>query len=166
MTLDVLIDRYENGGTLLAYAVTSLTIDHETARPGPGAWSIAELVVHLLDSDLVGTDRIKRVIAEENPTLLAYDENAWLARLGYQELPIAEAVSLFANNRRWVARILRRLPESDYARAGTHTERGRVTLAELVRGYVGHLDHHLKFLYAKRGNLGVSIYPRYSYALE
>ena len=32
--------------------------------------------------------------------------------------------------------------------------------------YVGHLDHHLKFLYAKRGNIGMAIYPRYSYALE
>jgi hypothetical protein len=28
--------------------------------------------------------------------------------------------------------------------------------------YVNHLDHHLKFLYGKRANLGVSIYPRYA----
>ena len=166
MTLDVLIDRFENGGTLLSYAVTNLTRDHELARPGPGAWSVAELVVHLLDSDLVMADRIKRVIAEDNPTLLAYDENAWLARLGYENLPVEEAVSLFVANRRWVARILRVLPEPDLARAGQHTEKGRLTLAELVRGYVGHLDHHLKFLYAKRGNLGMAVYPRYSYALE
>ena len=166
MTLDVLIDRFENGGPLLAYSITNLTRDLELARPGPGAWSVAELVVHLLDSDLVGSDRIKRVIAEDSPTLLAYDENAWLTRLGYESLPIEEAVSLFVANRRWVARILRSLPESDFARAGNHTEKGRVTLAELVRTYVGHLDHHLKVLYAKRGNLGMAIYPRYSYALE
>ncbi|RUL86463.1 DinB family protein [Tautonia sociabilis] len=166
MTIDVLIDRFENGGPLLAYSITNLSRAHEAARPGPGSWSIAELVVHLLDSDLVGGDRIKRVIAEENPTLLAYDENAWLSRLGYQDLPIEEAVSMFVANRRWIARILRTLPESDFARAGNHTEKGRLTLAELVLGYVGHLDHHLTFLYAKRGNLGMAVYPRYSYALE
>jgi uncharacterized damage-inducible protein DinB len=166
VTLNELIDHYENGGPLLAYAITSLDRDQELARPGPGVWSIAELVVHLLDSDLVAADRIKRVIAEDEPTLLAYDENAWLSRLGYEQLPIEEAVSLFVANRRWVARILKSLPEADFSRAGNHTEKGRMTLAELVRGYVGHLDHHLKFLYAKRGNLGMAIYPRYSYALE
>jgi hypothetical protein len=144
VTLNELIDHYENGGPLLAYAITSVSRDHELARPGPGVWSIAE----------------------DEPTLLAYDENAWLSRLGYDQLPIEEAVSLFVANRRWVARILKSLPEADFSRAGNHTEKGRMTLAELVRGYVGHLDHHLKFLYAKRGNLGIAIYPRYSYALE
>ena len=162
MTIDLLLDRYELGGRLFRVAVSGLTAEHRAARPGPGAWSLAELAAHMLDSDLVGADRIKRVIAEENPTLLAYDENAWVARLGYPEADPEEAAALFDANRRWVARILRGLPESDFARAGHHTERGRETLAELVRGYIGHLDHHLRFLYAKRGNLGTSIYPRYS----
>lgn len=162
MTLPELINRFEHGGPLLAYATSSLTPEQLAARPGPGAWSIAELAIHMLDSDLVGADRIKRVIAEENPTLLAFDESAWLSALDYASLPVEEAVSLFVANRRWVARILRSLPESAFSRAGDHTEKGRVTLADLVRGYVGHLDHHLAFLFAKRGNLGVSIYPRYS----
>ncbi|MEW4570827.1 DinB family protein [Tautonia sp. JC769] len=161
MTLASLIDHYEKGGPLLAYATSSLSREQETARPGPGAWSLAELAIHLLDSDLVAGDRIKRMIAEESPTLLAYDENAWCSRLDYQSLPVEEAVSMFVANRRWIAHILRSLPESDFARSGNHTERGRITLADLVRGAVGHLDHHLAFLYAKRGNLGVSIYPRY-----
>ena len=166
MTIDSLIDHYEHGGPLLAYAISGLSQEQESARPGPGAWSIAELAIHMLDSDLVGADRIKRVIAEESPTLLAYDENAWLARLDYGSLPVEEAVSMFVANRRWMARILRSLPEADFSRSGNHTEKGRVTLAELVRGYVGHLDHHLAFLYAKRGNLGVAIYPRYGLVPE
>jgi uncharacterized damage-inducible protein DinB len=161
MSLD-LIDRFEAGGALLNYAVGGLTRDQETARPGPGAWSIAELAAHLADSDLVATDRMKRVIAEDRPVLLAYDENAWVARLAYQDQPATEAAALFAANRRWTARVLRRLDEADFARVGQHTEHGPLTLAELLATYVGHLDHHLRFLYAKRANLGVSLYPRYS----
>lgn len=157
-----ILERYAAGGSLLAYAASGLTPQQEQARPGPGAWSISELVVHLVDSDLVGIDRMKRVIAEENPTLYAYDENAWIARLGAQEMPIEEAVNLFAANRHWMSKILRRCAPDDFARAGMHTEAGRKTLAELLVGYCNHLDHHLKFLYAKRGNLGVSIYPRYT----
>jgi uncharacterized damage-inducible protein DinB len=159
---ETLIDRFAAGGALLVYATDGLTPEKEQARPGPGAWSIAELVAHLADSDLVGTDRMKRVIAEDEPSLIAYDETAWIQRLRSQEMPVEEAVNLFAANRHWMTRVLRFCTEADFGRAGQHSERGRQTLAELVAGYVTHLDHHLRYLYGKRANLGVAIQPRYS----
>ena len=82
------------------------------------------------------------------------DETAWIERLRSQEMPVEEAVNLFAANRHWMTRVLRGCAEDDFARAGHHSERGRMTLAELVTTYVNHLDHHLRFLYAKRANLG------------
>ena len=72
-------------------------------------------------------------------------------------------MNLFAANRHWMTRVSFEVaPRPILARAGQHTERGRMTLAELVAGYVTHLDHHLRFLYGKRANLGVAIQPRYS----
>ena len=162
MSVAELIDRYAAGGPTLAYAVTGLTPEQETARPGPGAWSIAQLVVHLLDADLVYADRMKRVLAEDEPVLQAFDENQWLARLEPQSMPVEEAVNLFAANRQWMARLLRHRPESDFARAGNHTEAGRQTLVEIIAYIANHLDHHLRFLYAKRGILGTGIQPRYT----
>jgi uncharacterized damage-inducible protein DinB len=161
MSADV-IDRYAAGGPVLAYAISGLTRAQETARPGPGAWSIAELVTHLLDTELVYIDRMKRVIAEDRPALQAFDETAWVARLDAQEMPVAEAVSLLIANRQWMTRILRRCGEGDFARVGIHSEAGPKTLAELVATTVHHLDHHLRFLYAKRANLGVALPPRYT----
>jgi hypothetical protein len=158
-----LIDRYAAGGPVLGYAAAGLTPEQEHARPGPGDWSIAELVGHLVDSDLVASDRMKRVIAEANPILLAFDETAWIKRLGTQEMPVEEGVNLFVANRRWITRILRRCTDGDFARAGQHSECGRMTLAELLTTYVNHLDHHLRFLYGKRANLGAALDPRYSY---
>lgn len=157
-----LIDRYAVGPELLTYAAQGLGPEREQARPGPGAWSVAELVAHMVDSDSVGIERMKRVIAEDNPTLQAYDQDAWIARLDAQSMPVAEGVALFAANRGWMTRILRKCAEADFARSGLHTEDGPKTLAKLLAGYVGHLDYHLKFLYAKRANLGLALYPRYS----
>ena len=157
-----ILDRYADGGLILGQAASNLSPEHAAARPGPGAWSPAELVAHLVDSDLVFADRIKRLIAEDNPTLLAYPENDWLDRLGSARMPVEEGTALFAANRAWVARILRGLDDSAFARTGTHTELGRQTLAEVVVKAVHHLDHHLKFLYAKRAKLGSAIYPRYA----
>jgi uncharacterized damage-inducible protein DinB len=157
-----LIERYLAGGPLLSYAVGGLTPEQERARPGPGDWSIAQLIVHLLDTDLVFTDRMKRVIAENDPAYLAFDEKAWVERLGAESMNVGEAVQLLDANRRWMAQILSRCSESDFARAGRHSERGRQTLAELLAMVSNHLDHHLRFLYAKRANLGVALPPRYS----
>jgi hypothetical protein len=53
-----------------------------------------------------------------------------------------------------MARVLAALPESAYRRAGNHSERGTVTLAELVAGSTTHVDHHLKFVHQKRAAMG------------
>jgi len=156
------IDRFADGGLLLAQAASNLGPEQATARPGPGDWSIAELVAHLLDSDLVLSDRMKRIIAEEDPPLAAFAENAWIARLDSNAMPVDEATALFAANRRWMARILRAQETPAFARTGIHSEAGRVTLAEILVKAANHLDHHLKFLYAKRAKLGLAIYPRYT----
>jgi hypothetical protein len=161
--IESLIDRYAIGGPILSYATMGLTLEQEQARPGPGAWSIAELVSHLVDSDLVAADRMKRLIAEENPSLVAFDEEAWISRLGSHEMLVEEGVNLFTANRHWMTRVLRRCSVPDFGRAGQHSQRGRVTLAEVLSTFTNHLDHHLKFLYAKRANLGVSLQPRYTY---
>jgi hypothetical protein len=160
--MEPVIDRYAAGGPLLAYATSGLSPELEANPVGPGSWSIAQLTVHLLDSDLVIADRIKRVIAEDEPALLAFDEDLWIDRLDPGAFPIEEVVNLFAAHRHWMARILRSRPEADFARVGMHSEAGRKSLADLVATAVGHLDHHLRFLFGKRATLGAAIPPRYS----
>jgi uncharacterized damage-inducible protein DinB len=157
-----LIDRYAAGGPLLVYATSGLSREHETAHIEPGNWSIAQLVAHLLDADLVIADRMKRVIAEDDPVLQAFDENRWIDRLDAQAMPVEEAVNLFAAHRHWMGRILRKCSDADFGRCGQHTEAGRKSLADLLVGAVGHVDHHLRFLFAKRATLGVAVIPHYS----
>jgi uncharacterized damage-inducible protein DinB len=157
-----LLDRYSAGGPLLVYATSALSPEQETTRIGPGTWSIAQLIAHLLDSDLVHADRMKRVLAEDEPVLLAFDENRWIERLDSGGMPVAEAVNLFSAHRHWMSRILRKCTEADFSRAGIHSEAGRKSLADLVATSVGHVDHHLRFLFAKRATLGAALIPHYS----
>ena len=153
------IEDYQAGGTKLEQAIRGLTREDLLAPPPPGEpdigkWSIQQVVLHLCDSDLVYADRMKRVIAEDNPTLAGYDENKWVAGLHYGEQSAEDAVTLLSTVRRQTARILRKLPESAFARAGTHTEYGKRTLAQLVEGAVRHLDHHIAFIHKKRAAMG------------
>lgn len=124
------------------------------ALPVPGTWSIQQIVIHLQDADAVAVDRMKRIIAEETPLLIGFDENLFVKNLSYAEQSAAEAAELLDLTRRQFVRVLRRLPESAWSRAGVHNQRGKLTLAEMLQMYVKHLDHHLNFAFDKRAKLG------------
>ncbi|HTM54897.1 MAG TPA: DinB family protein [Pirellulales bacterium] len=146
-----LVERYAAGATQLRPAIAGLSREQLNALPVPGTWSIQQIVLHLMDSDLIASDRMKRVAVEtKEPTLIGYDETAFGKGLFYEELDTQMACDVFEKNRQLTAEILRRLPEQAFARTGNHNERGRVTLTDLLQTYVDHLEHHLKFVREKR----------------
>ena len=51
--------------------------------PTPEKWSIRQLAAHVADSELVGALRFRSVIAEDNPKLQAFDQDAWTRNLDY-----------------------------------------------------------------------------------
>jgi hypothetical protein len=149
-----LIEQYEKGGDALRMAVRGLERDDLLAYPVPGTWSIQEIVIHLADSDLISSDRMKRIIAEDNPTLIGFDETRFVKNLFYDEQSVDDAVTIFELNRRNFARVLKKLPDAAFDRVGTHNERGAVTLAVMLAGSVKHLKHHMEFIVSKREKLG------------
>lgn len=149
-----LIDQYEAGGEILRRAVAGLSRADLVARPGPGAWSIQEVVIHLTDSDSISIDRMKRILTVDNPQLLYADETAYIDRLHPHEQDLEDSLLLFDVGRRQWARVLRLLPDEAFLRHGTHDRRGKVTLGGMVGDYVEHVESHLKFVRAKRANLG------------
>jgi hypothetical protein len=148
------VERYAAGAGALHDALQGLTAADWQAKPVPGTWSIQQIVVHLWDSDMVAADRMKRVIAEEIPLLVNYDENRAVERLDYDAIDPHQAAELFRLQREYLAAILRRQPDDAFARFGIHTQAGKKTLLDLVTGYAEHLDGHLMHLRKKRGLLG------------
>ena len=149
-----LIDEYAKGGTALRMAVRGLGREDLLAYPVPGTWSIQEIVIHLMDSELILSDRMKRVIAEENPTLTAFNETLFARNLHYLDQSAEDAITIIDLNRQNFSRVLTRLPDSAFDRIGMHTERGSMKLLDLLEGANKHLKHHLNFVVDKREKLG------------
>jgi uncharacterized damage-inducible protein DinB len=149
-----LIEAYAAAPAKLRAAVAGLSHEELTARPGPGAWSILEVVVHIADSDAISIDRMKRILTEDNPPLLYADETAYVTRLHTHDQDLEDALTLLEVGRRQWARVLRKLPDEAFARTGQHNRRGTVTLGGMVGSYIAHIDDHLKFIVGKRANLG------------
>ena len=149
------ISLYAAGSTILRKAVEGVAQQKLNIRIAPGTWSIQEIVVHMIDSDLAATHRMRRIAAEEMPLLVSYDEDAFIARLAAEKTDIAEALDLFDANRTFTARWLRTLESSAFLRSGIHTQRGKVTLGEILAIYTHHLEHHMVFIEGKRKALAV-----------
>ncbi len=94
------------------------------------------------------------MLTEDNPALLYADETAYVDRLFSHDQTLEDALTLFEVGRRQFARVLRKLPDEAFQRRGTHNRRGVVTVGAMVKGYVEHVDHHLKFILEKRAHLG------------
>ena len=150
------VERYAAGAQAPAQAVAGLTREQLISHPVPGRWSIQQVVLHLLDVDLIGSYRMKRLIAEDNPTFDLFDEVAFSRRLWYEEQDAAAAVEAFRLNRLLTADVLRRLSDDDFERVGQHGEVGSVSIGQLVRLYAHHVNHHMKFVHEKLAALGVA----------
>ena len=154
--MQTLIEQYLAGAGELRAAVAGMTHEQLVARPVAGKMSALEVVCHLSDFDPIYSDRMKRVIAEDNPTLVGADENRFLNALAYQDRDVEEELVIVERTRSQFARILRKVPEAALQRAGTHTERGRCTLEQLLTGIIEHIPHHVSFIREKRRAMGLS----------
>jgi hypothetical protein len=131
-------------------AIAGLSPKQLASYPVPGTWSIAQIVVHLMDSDMIASYRMKRIIAEERPRLDIWDEVAFSHRLFYNGIDAAQAAEVFRLNRLLVGQMLRQLPAEAFSRIALHPEMGDMSLGQYLRIYVNHVDHHLPFIQKKR----------------
>ena len=154
-TLAELLKDYEAGPGLLRQAVAGLSPDQLRARPVEGRWSTLEVICHLADFESILADRIKRILALDKPLLLGADEKLFANRLAYHDRDPAEELAIVETTRRQLARILRTAPPDATQRIGVHSERGTLTLEQMLGGAARHLTHHVKFIQEKRQALGL-----------
>jgi uncharacterized damage-inducible protein DinB len=124
------------------------------ARPeAEGKWSVAQVVQHLADSDLVWGWRLRMVLAHDRPTITGYDQDRWADRLRYDLAHVDEAIEQFRVLRGGNLRLLARATPQDLQRIGVHSERGEETVAQMIKMYAGHDLLHLRQIARIRGVL-------------
>ena len=160
-----LIRQYAEGPVRLRQAVAKVPEEARKWRPAPGEWSTHEVVCHCADSETNAAARIRYVVAEKDPLVLGYDENAWAARFDYHGHPLEAALAVVEAVRANTAALIGRLPEEAWAREGRHTESGRYTAEDWLRIYAAHLEEHSRQIennlaaWQARGAPGLT--PRY-----
>ena len=148
-SIPVLFEDYSGGAQLLRDAVQSTAGSDLDARPIEGKWSVREVVCHLADSEIIYADRMKRVIAEDNPTFFEADPNLFQPALCCQQRPLDTELEVIDAVRAHMLPILRSLDTSHFQRTGQHSLDGSMTLQMLLQRITDHIPHHIAFIEEK-----------------
>jgi hypothetical protein len=147
-----LIEQYEAGHQAVVDALAGISPVELEAREAPGEWCPREIVHHLADSEMTSAVRLRLLIAEDNPTLVGYDQEAFVANL-YPQRPVEPSLAAFGAARACTAPILRQLTEDQWQRSGHHTETGRYFVEEWLELYAVHAHDHADQIRRARASL-------------
>ena len=150
MEIPSLIDDYATGPQKLRDALTEMTPEEIDAAPVPGKWSTRQVVCHLADFEPVYADRMKHVIAEDQPTFAGGFHQQFAEHLADDQRDIEEELTMIEVTRSQMARILRTLPPEAFERTGIHSVDGPMSLRSLLERITNHIPHHVEFIEEKR----------------
>ena len=121
-----------------------------------GRWPIRVVLGHLADVEMVFVTRIRKIFAEENPTLALFDEDAFVDSAIYgctqgstMQPPIGGDVATIHTLRSWLVAFLYQLEPSDWERTGLHPDQGPVSIHTLAIYNCWHLERHAWFINKK-----------------
>jgi len=113
-------------------------------RPTAGKWSVAEIVAHLADSEIVGGYRIRLILGAPGTPIPAFDQDNWAMALHYEKRDTRKLLNQFRADREENLALLKMLSPEQWKQYGIHSERGEESIETIVRMYAGHDLNHIR----------------------
>jgi hypothetical protein len=112
-------------------------------RPAPGKWSAREQLAHLARHHEVTAERLRRILAEPEPSFPRYraEEDPEWPR--WAALPLAAITAELAARRASLTAAVAAIPAADLARRGVHPVLGAMPIPLWLEFFLLHEAHHL-----------------------
>ena len=107
-------------------------------KPAADRWSIADVLGHLGDIEMVYADRTRRMVTEQAPSVPKYDAAATVESGDYVRGSASENLAFFLRVRRATIVLLRTIPPDSAEMEATHSELGKFTLLEMLSEWASH----------------------------
>lgn len=102
-----------------------------------GAWSINDVLQHLVDAEMVNGYRLRMVLTADTPELPGFNQDVWVTRFNTvrDSLEIIREWTIF---RSYNLRLIQTLSSGELSRVYIHQERGGETTRDLLHLMAGH----------------------------
>jgi len=124
---------------ILGVLVAGLNDEQIRWRPALGEWAVIEVVAHVADVDERAHARLRRMLAEDNPFLPAFDQDALAVKRGYISMDLPKQVARYRQSRAAHLADLGALDRSQWHRTGHHEAAGDLTV-QLYEAHVASED--------------------------
>lgn len=152
-----LLEDFVSGYREVVETLNQIPRDRWHYRPGPGKWSIHEIVIHLADAEAHSYVRVRSAVAEPGKRVMAFDQDAYPREMDYTWMDLEDHLELFRLMRKTTCDLLLRLPEEAWTRTMDHSEAGVMSLDKWLVYYSQHARNHAAQMrrnseaWAKRG---------------
>jgi hypothetical protein len=140
---ETLLDRMRTSAAVVQRAVAAVPGDRWRRAPAPGEWSALETLIHLHNVVVhVYGLRIRRMLYEEDPLFADFDEARHRHALLASGIGADALLGTIVGEHEQLARLLRTLPDDEWARAGRHPTLGVMSIEFLARRVGEHAEEH------------------------
>ena len=120
-------------------------------RPAPDKWSVAEILAHLADAEIVGGFRMRLILGAPGTAVAAFEQDSWVTSGHYAKRDPRKSVEQFRVVREANLALLKSLTPEQWQHYGMHSERGQESIERIVRMFAGHDVNHLRQIEAILG---------------
>jgi hypothetical protein len=113
-------------------------------RPEPTKWSIAEILAHLADAEIVASWRMRSVIGENGITIQPFDQDQWASVFEYRNRDAKRSLEVFRVLRENNLAMLSEIAPGTWDNYGMHLERGKESISHVARMFAGHDTNHVQ----------------------
>jgi uncharacterized damage-inducible protein DinB len=143
MIYSSLTERLKNQHKTIASIIIKLNNRQIQLHPVRGKWSIHENIAHLAKYQPVFIDRIRKIIAIDNPAFEVYKaENDDEFEI-YCAFTTYELLKKISADREVIYHLINSLPTDKLERTGMHPKFGKLTVLEWMEFFLLHESHHL-----------------------
>lgn len=113
-------------------------------RPASDKWSVAEILAHLADVEIVIGWRIRSILGDPGTAVQAYDQNSWVISGHYEKRDARKSIEIQRVVREANLALLKTLSPAQWKHYGQHAERGQESIEHIVRMVAGHDLNHIQ----------------------
>jgi len=117
---------------------------------GEAGWTTSEIIGHLCDAARYWGARMRLAAHEDRPALQLFDQDSFVALAAYRYVPADMLAQEFRLVNASNVALLRGLSAPDWERVGIHSERGPLTIRQMVEIEAGHELEHARSLAGAR----------------
>ena len=117
-------------------------------RPAPGKWSVAEILAHIADTEIVAGYRMRSILGAPGTPIPAFDQDKWAEAENYAKQDPRLSLEVYRTVREANLRLLKSLKPEQWKHFGIHAERGEESVERITQMMAGHDLNHLSQIVA------------------